>query len=524
VRTAFEPAANGHAPKDAEALCLQLVVHDSDVVAELAARAEGSERDTFALGALRIGVLALRQARGQVDADTVKNEGARLLLELQSRLDAHGADLRSSIEGQLCTYFDPTTGRFSERVERLVRRDGELEQLLRRQVGQDDSELARTLARNVGETSPLMKVLSADQSQGIVQSLAAATKAALEDQRTRVLGEFSLDRKDSALSRFIAELSAGNGQLSDNLRHHLNEVVSEFDLNREESALSRLVRRVDEAQQRISREFSLDDGSSALARMQHELMSVLESHRESTARFQEEVRTTLASIQARRSEALRATTHGSDFETAVVAFVDAEAQRLGDIAEATGNRVGLIKNCKVGDVVVQLGPEAAAAGARIVAEAKENASYDLKAASSELETARKNRGAAVGVFVFSKRTAPAGCEPIARYGEDIVIVWDAEDPATDLYLRCGISLARALCSRASVATHAREVDFNEIERAVRAVEKQASALSDIQTWAGTVQSSGIKIADKTRTMQVELDRQVKELDARLRDLRGATPE
>jgi hypothetical protein len=49
-------------------LLLELVVTDPEVITELWAKPEGRERDEYALGALRLGILALRQARGQIDA------------------------------------------------------------------------------------------------------------------------------------------------------------------------------------------------------------------------------------------------------------------------------------------------------------------------------------------------------------------------------------------------------------------------------------------------------------------------
>ena len=103
-----------------------------------------------------------------------------------------------------------------------------------------------------------------------------------------------------------------------------------------------------------------------------------------------------------------------------ILFLQSESQRVGDIATRTGNTTGLIKHCKVGDVVVDLGPDSAAPGARAVAEAKEKAGYSLANALEELDQARKNRGASVGLFVFSKRTAPEGLQPIHRYGSDVV--------------------------------------------------------------------------------------------------------
>jgi hypothetical protein len=47
---------------------LELIVTDPEVISELWAKREGRERDEYALGALRLGILALRQPRGQLDA------------------------------------------------------------------------------------------------------------------------------------------------------------------------------------------------------------------------------------------------------------------------------------------------------------------------------------------------------------------------------------------------------------------------------------------------------------------------
>ena len=61
----------------------------------------------------------------------------------------------------------------------------------------------------------------------------------------------------------------------------------------------------------------------------------------------------------------------------------AESQRFNDPTEATGTTTGAIKNCKMGDFVTVRGPDSAAPGARIVWEAKDDKSYDLKRALAE---------------------------------------------------------------------------------------------------------------------------------------------
>jgi hypothetical protein len=355
---------------DLQTLDLQLEVRDPEVIAELVCFEGAADRSRVALTALRIGVLALRQARGEMDAQVVRSEGQRILTEMQTRLSAHQDAVATSVSATLKDYFDPQDGRFSERVERLVKRDGELESLLRTQLSGDDSELGRTLASAVGAQSPLMKMLSPSESEGLLKTLKDTVDEELTQQRERVLREFDLNVPDSALSRLLRDLSERNGDLEEALSARIAEVVSEFSLDNEDSALARLVARVEKAQQQITREFSLDDETSSLTRMKRELLTVLKEHELQNAAFQEEVKTALNAMVVRKDEAGRSTRHGATFEDEVFAWVERDARSGGDVPEHTGDRTGLIRNCKVGDCVFELGPDHLAAGAKVVFEAK----------------------------------------------------------------------------------------------------------------------------------------------------------
>lgn len=497
---------------------LALTVSDPELVEEIAAYPAGRARDEFVAGALRIGILALKQAQGRLDADVIRNESDRLMAELEHRLAEHRQSVTLQLATSLKEYFDPESGRFNERIERLVRKDGELELLLRRQIGVDDSELGKTLTRHLGEDSPLMKRLSPDQSKGILGSMAATLSSALDGQRETILEEFSLDNKESALSRLVGELTERHGKLGRDLQGSIENVVGEFSLDNEDSALSRLVRRVELAQKQISSEFSLDERSSALARMKRELLEVLENQRKASREFQEEVRAALTAMAARKEEALRSPRHGEDFESEVFRVLQNECQKSGDVVTHTGQTTGRIKNCKVGDCLIELGPESLAAGARIVVEAKESANYNLAQALEEIETGRKNRDARVGLFAFSRRNAPEGLKPLARYGADVVLVWDAEDPASDVFLQAALSVTRALCTRARVQHEEQEADFESIDRAVREIEKQAGGLDEIVRFTGTIKSNSEKILERARIMQAALRKQVEILDEKIEDL------
>ncbi len=531
------PASSSPAEVPAS-LSLELVVRDSEVIAELWSNPAGELRDEFALKALRIGVLALRQARGQLDVDAVRREGDRLIEQMQHRLETHAKTVHDRTAHTLREYFDPQSGRFQERVERLIRRDGELEQMLRRQLGAEESELTKTLGQHFGENSELLQWLNPDQTRGLLGALRGALEEQLGTQREAVLQQFSLDNKDGALARFIAELSERQGLLTESLQEQIETVVKEFSLDQENSALSRLVRNVDSAQRTITREFSLDEDasalsklkrmleatnstianhlsldeeSSALARLKRELLGLLEGQRDQNQKFQEEVKVTLQSMIARKQEAAKSTRHGIAFEEAVIAFLQEEAQKLGDVVTPVGTKVGLIKNCKKGDLVLELGPDSSAPGAKIVLEAKQDASYQLANARAEIEEARKNRDAQLGVFVFSKQTVPTGLEPVFRLGSDVFVTWDAEDPLSDVYLRVAITLARALALRQQRQEAAQTADLLAIDQAVNNIEKAAGGLDELQTSAETVHKQTDKMLHRIGLMRKELDRQVEQL-------------
>ena len=501
-------------------LVLELTVEDRDTIAALYEHAEGSDRDRYALDALKIGVLALRRAGTHIDAELIQRESARMLEGLQLQLGQHAEQLNGRLTGSLKEYFDPESGRFQERVERLIRQDGELEQLMRRQLGGDDSQLAKTLLTHVGEHSPLMKVLSPDAADGLLASLRVTVDGQLAQQRDQLLKQFSLDNDQGALSRLVAELRKNHGQLSDDLQNKIDTVVKEFSLDEENSALSRLVKNVDRAQRTITDQFSLDNDQSALARLKKELLTIFSAHVATNAEFQEEVKVALGKIVAKREEAQRSTRHGIEFEDAVCEFVLREAQATGDIAEATGRQVGLIRNCKIGDCVVQLGPDSPAPDARIVVEAKEDASYTLAKACQEMKLARDNRGAQKGLFVFSSKSAPAGLKPLGRYGDDIVVVWNAEDAATDIFLEAGLITTRALCIRGGRHAESQAADFEAIEKALLEIENRSQGLDEITTSANTIENASKKILDRVRINREALDRQVQVLREKIGDLKA----
>jgi hypothetical protein len=501
------------------AIRLELLIRDPDLIGELEAFPEGRRRDEFALGALKIGVLAISQAQGRIDAEIVRNEGDHLIASLAAQLTTHQGQITAQLASTLREYFDPASGRFNERVERLIRQDGELEQLLRNRMEASVASLKAALDPYLGEGSRLMELLSPGESNALAQTIKVSVDQLIAAQNSRLLAEFSLDNKSGVLARLVAEVSTQNGALMAALQGSVQNVVREFSLDQRDSALSRLVRRVELAQSQISAEFTLDSEESALSRMKRDLTGVIDNLRRDSAAFQERVVTALEAMKARKQQSLASTAHGRDFEKAAYEFLEQASQDAGDIPERTGDRTGYIRHCKKGDCVITLGPDAEAAGARIVCEIKEDKAYDLASSLTEIQQARENREAPVGLFIHSKRTAPAGLRPLARYGNDVVVVWDAEDTAYDVFLTAGIMVCKALALRKDTMSEALAADFAALDKAIREIERQASFLDEIETSSNTIKSGAAKILKRVDAMRSALEKQIAMLDQQSRALR-----
>jgi hypothetical protein len=506
------------------ALLLTLEVSDPEVVGELEKQAEGPARETYALAALRVGVLALRQASGQLDSAAVREAGQEILRELSEVLADRGSEITGEITIALRQYFDPSTGTLPQKIESLIRNDGDLERVLRAHLAPENSTIARALVAHLGEGSPLFKLLSPDDAHGLKSRIESMLKEVLEERQQKILREFSLDTEESALSRLVRKVRESNGDLTTDVRAQVEALIGEFSLDKPDSALSRLVGKVEIAQEMIGKSLTLDDEGSSLSRLKRELQTTIDELVRSNADFQSDVREALAKLQSHREAAAQSTLHGLAFEDQLGQLLDAETRRLNDIHESCGATTGTISHCKTGDFVTTLGPDSAAPGAHIVWEAKSNKSYGVAEALREIDHARKNREAQVGIFVFAQSAAPDGLEPFARYGNDLVVVWDSDDGSTDLYVRAALSVARALVVRETQQSAESEQALKAIELSTRAIEKQIEHLGQIRTWAETVKNNGERIADRASHMNEALVREVEELNRQLAALKAKAAE
>ena len=151
-----------------EPIYLHLPITDPETIAALAEAPEGRDRQDLALTALKIGILSLKAARGTVDGTAIRHEGDRLIGTLEERLAKHRELLDEAMGGTLRSYFDPASGAFTERVQRLLCADGELATVIARQVDAAQRSLDRLLTQHLGEDSALRSLLSPEEGNAFI--------------------------------------------------------------------------------------------------------------------------------------------------------------------------------------------------------------------------------------------------------------------------------------------------------------------------------------------------------------------
>lgn len=404
---------------------MEITITDPDVISWLSQFADDEQHDRV-ISAIRVGVLAIRQAIGSIDRQAVHDEGQLLIQKIEN-------------------------------------------------------QVMNTLSQMIGSDSEFRRMLDPKHSDGVLQQLQAVVNKELDGYGTEVLAAFSLDDPQSPLSRLVTHIR--------------------------------------DSQANIAKNFSLDDPNSGISRLLQQLKKILDTYEQANAEFREQVQQSIQELNIRKESEALSTTHGLRFEDSVVDFIKVRGMKAGDVVTATGNTTGIIKNCKVGDCVLELGPDNAAKGEKIVFEAKEDSSYTIASALNEIEKGRRNRIAQIGVFVFSSKSVSDTTKRLQRFGRDIIVVWDSEDQSADVWLEAAIELARGLIIedvRSSSKTP--DVDFAAIERAIEAVAKRAERTDQVRTWGQTIESTGGKIVKEMENSRKDLDKQVAILRDHIQDV------
>jgi hypothetical protein len=221
-----------------------------------------------------------------------------------------------------------------------------------------------------------------------------------------------------------------------------------------------------------------------------------------------------AAAAARATERAKSTAKGTDFEDLLESMLGAIARAHGDLLDRTSGETGDVLKSKKGDFLLTVN-EAVARGAdlRVVVEAKDRA-ISGRAIRDELREAKTNRGAVVGLVVFTPAHAPSGIAPFDVRAGDVYCVVDpaAPEPAT---LEAAVRLARLL-ALATLVEREVEVDATAISCALDAIREQLDTIKTLKSQLTSIGNATKEVWGGLDTLRSGILARIAEAEAELR--------
>jgi len=221
-----------------------------------------------------------------------------------------------------------------------------------------------------------------------------------------------------------------------------------------------------------------------------------------------------AAASARASERAKSAAKGADFEELLGAMLGELARGSGDLLDRTADDQGDVIRSKKGDFVITVNPALTnGADLRLVVEAKDRA-ISGRAMRDELREAKTNRGAAIGLVVFTPAHAPSGIAPFDVRAGDVYCVIDPEapEPAT---LEAAVRLARLL-ALASLREAEVEVDASAISGALTGIREQLELVRGLKATLTSIGTSSKEVAVGLDRLRDGIIARVAEAEAELR--------
>ncbi len=285
-----------------------------------------------------------------------------------------------------------------------------------------------------------------------------------------------------------------------------------LDPNNKESVISRLQvtvkNHIEEEVNKIVDQFSLDKEESALSRLNALVTNQVHKIEESNNKFFNELKEALGIKAGKATEADKGTEKGREFETTLYDYVAQVGRSLGDSTDNVRSVVGFIERCKTGDYVITLSELSAAPGKKIVVEAKKMQGYKLKDAIAELNEAKDNREAVVGILAFAKGYEPPEVGDFLRVGSDFFITVDEQclnNRSPLLYFDAAYKVLRSLIVTAARKEEKEELNIEQIRNELESIIALVARLSELSTKAKTISTNSKFIEDTVAELKSEIE-------------------
>jgi len=309
--------------------------------------------------------------------------------------------------------------------------------------------------------------------------------------------------QDGRLPRTLEKFLGDRGQL--------NRFVSElFDESRRDSAIGRM---------RTLLGSYFDGDASRLAQLLDptRLGSPLHQFRTEVSdafdKLNERLTAMEAAFVARGAERARSAAKGGDFENLLDAMLANIVGGTGDTVERTMDATGDVIRSKKGDFLLTIDPQmCGGAELRVVIEAKDR-QVSWRQIREELADAKRNRGAAVAVAIFTPLHAPSGVAPFDVRSGHVLCVIDPDVPDHGA-LGAAVRLAR-LYALACLEHRATEVDAARVLQAVAAVRAELDVVRGLKMQLTSIGRAAGEVSQGLERMREQVIARVVDAEALL---------
>lgn len=262
----------------------------------------------------------------------------------------------------------------------------------------------------------------------------------------------------------------------------------------------------------LTAQFSLDEETSALSRLKKAIRDEIEELKKSNAESFTNIIRELSHAKGRAEESERGTQKGTELESLVYDFMSPLCINNNDMISATGKTAGAIKQCKVGDICIEIDKDFISTQKTIVIEVKGTMGYTLQKAIDELEKGKKNRNAAIGIFAFEKGFEPDGMGDLKIHKHDFYITIDRaalENGEPAPYLDVAYSLSRLLVLAFEKENTTTSFDREYFGARVNAILEIVAKQSDFDATIKQISSSTTILKGQIKLFRETIENEIK---------------
>lgn len=294
-----------------------------------------------------------------------------------------------------------------------------------------------------------------------------------------------------------------------------SEFFKSLDPTSRESVIAKLEdavkKNLDSALKDLSAQFSLDEENSALSRLKKSIRDEIEELKKSNSESFANIIKELSHAKGKAEEAKLGTRKGLELEELLYDYLSPKCINKNDMLSLTGKTAGVIKQCKVGDLCVEIDNDMIPTQKQIVIEVKGSMGYTMQKAIDELDRGKKNRKASIGIFAFEKGCEPDDMGDLKIHGHDFYITIDrnALENAEPLpYLNAAYDLSRLLVlafeKEKSEVSFDREFFEAKVKEILNIVVKQ----SDIDASVKQISSSAATLKKQIESFRETIETEI----------------